>query len=110
MLAKFMAIPHYTYLVLKMPAPNGVLSVYGDLMISYNCNTEAVDIGSASVLTANAQIMIVEASQIDPSTVEVPKQKRTSTAVDPSLVTKKIYLGLPDASKEVTIGAELDPK
>jgi hypothetical protein len=30
MLAKFMAIPHYTYLVLKMSAPNGVLTVYGD--------------------------------------------------------------------------------
>jgi hypothetical protein len=26
MLARFMAIPHYTYLVLKMPAPQGVLS------------------------------------------------------------------------------------
>ena len=110
MLARFMAIPHYTYLVLKMPTPNEVLSVYGDLMISYNCNTEAVDIGSASVLTTNAQIMIAEASQIDRSTVEVPEQKRTSAAVDPSWATKKICLGLPDASKEVTIGAELDPK
>jgi hypothetical protein len=27
MLARFMAIPHYTYLVLKMLAPNGVLSL-----------------------------------------------------------------------------------
>jgi hypothetical protein len=24
MLARFMAVPHYTYLVLKMPTPNGV--------------------------------------------------------------------------------------
>jgi hypothetical protein len=31
MLARFMAIPHYTYLVLKMLAPRGVLTVYGDL-------------------------------------------------------------------------------
>ncbi|XP_039787141.1 uncharacterized protein LOC120653458 [Panicum virgatum] len=30
-LAKFMAIPNDTYLLLKMPAPKGVLSVYGDL-------------------------------------------------------------------------------
>jgi hypothetical protein len=27
MLARFMAILHYTYLVLKMPTPNGILSV-----------------------------------------------------------------------------------
>ena len=26
-LAKFMAIPHYPYLLLKMPGPNGVLSL-----------------------------------------------------------------------------------
>ncbi|XP_014660523.1 uncharacterized protein LOC106804271 [Setaria italica] len=42
MLARFMAIPHHTYLVLKMPAPNGVLSVYGDVETSYKYDTEAV--------------------------------------------------------------------
>ena len=36
-LAKFMAIPNHTYLLLKMLAPNGVLSVYGDLQTSYAC-------------------------------------------------------------------------
>jgi hypothetical protein len=30
-LAKFLAIPHYPYLLLKMPRPNGVLSLRGDL-------------------------------------------------------------------------------
>jgi hypothetical protein len=34
MLAKFMAIPHHTYLIMKMPAPNGILSVLGDIMVS----------------------------------------------------------------------------
>jgi hypothetical protein len=34
-----MAIPHYTYLLLKMPAPNGVLSIYGDLMVAFKCNS-----------------------------------------------------------------------
>ncbi|XP_039778335.1 uncharacterized protein LOC120645630 [Panicum virgatum] len=29
-LAKFMAIPNHTYLLLKMPAPNGVLSIRGN--------------------------------------------------------------------------------
>ena len=28
-LAKFMAIPHYVYLMLKMPGPNGVISIQG---------------------------------------------------------------------------------
>jgi hypothetical protein len=30
-IAKFMAVPHYTYLVLKMPSSAGVLSLQGDL-------------------------------------------------------------------------------
>jgi hypothetical protein len=29
-----MAIPHHTYLIMKMPAPNGILSVLGDIMVS----------------------------------------------------------------------------
>jgi hypothetical protein len=41
-IAKFMAVPHYTHLVLKMPSPVGVLSFQGDLKISHDCNTEAV--------------------------------------------------------------------
>jgi hypothetical protein len=30
--------------------------------------------------------------------------------LDPSLAVKKVCLGLPDASNEVAIGANLDPK
>jgi hypothetical protein len=41
-IAKFMAVPHYTYLVLKMPSPVGVLSLQGDLKISFDCDTEVV--------------------------------------------------------------------
>jgi hypothetical protein len=35
MLARFLALPHYTYIVLKMPAPKGLLTVYGNLLISF---------------------------------------------------------------------------
>jgi hypothetical protein len=38
-IAKFMAVPYYTYLVLKMPSPAGVLSLQGDLKISFDCDT-----------------------------------------------------------------------
>jgi hypothetical protein len=40
-IAKFMAVPHYTYLVLKMPSPASVLSLQGDLKVSHDCDTEA---------------------------------------------------------------------
>jgi hypothetical protein len=37
-LAKFMAIPHYPYLLLKMPGPNSVLSLRGDLKRAFDCD------------------------------------------------------------------------
>jgi hypothetical protein len=36
MLAKFIAIPHHTHLIMKMPAPNVFLFVLSDIMVSYN--------------------------------------------------------------------------
>src|SRR6185312_14803833 len=43
-LAKFMVIPNHTYLLLKMPAPKGVLSVYGDLQTSYACEAKNIEL------------------------------------------------------------------
>jgi hypothetical protein len=37
-LTKFMVIPHYTYLVLKMPEPNGVIFIKGDVKCAYDCD------------------------------------------------------------------------
>ena len=34
-LAKFRAIPHYSYLVLKMPSPIGVMALWAILSIAY---------------------------------------------------------------------------
>jgi hypothetical protein len=47
-IAKFMAVPHYTYFVLEMPSPAGVLSLRGDLKISFDCNTEAVELAATN--------------------------------------------------------------
>jgi hypothetical protein len=56
-IAKFMAVPHYTYLVLKMTSPAGVLSLQGDLKISHDCDTKAVEITSTNQVP-NAMIEI----------------------------------------------------
>jgi hypothetical protein len=47
-IAKFMAVPHYTNLVFKMPSPVGVLTLHGDLKISYDCDTEAVELATTN--------------------------------------------------------------
>jgi hypothetical protein len=43
-LIKFMAVPHYPYLLLKMPGPNGVLSLHGDLRRSFDYDTQVIKI------------------------------------------------------------------
>jgi hypothetical protein len=35
-----MVVPHYTYLVLKMPGPNGIITVKGSFELSDICNKE----------------------------------------------------------------------
>ena len=42
-LAKFMAVPHYVYLLLKMPGNTGVLYLRGDLLKSFECDKEVMD-------------------------------------------------------------------
>jgi hypothetical protein len=110
MLAKFMDIPHHTYLIMKMPVPNGILSVLGDIMVSYNCESTNVELSKDSAIKAVVTVMVAQAAKIDQTTLQVPEQKRTSIALDPSPAVRKVCLGLPDASKEVVIRADLDPK
>ena len=43
-LSKFMAIPHYTYMMLKMPGPTGVISLRGDVRQALTCDRESCDI------------------------------------------------------------------
>ena len=50
-LAKFMAILHYTYLVLKMPSPAGVLALRANLSIPYACETESLTLTEATDLS-----------------------------------------------------------
>jgi hypothetical protein len=72
MLAKFTAFPHHTYLIMKMPAPNEILSFYGDILISYNCESDTVDLAKVSPCKAAATVMVAQATKIDQTTLEVP--------------------------------------
>jgi hypothetical protein len=110
MLARFMAVPHYTYLVLKMPAPKGALTVYGDLLISFKCDNEALEIATTNACFRALAVMVVEAKKVDPFDLTIPEQKRTETALDATPATKKVCLDLADPTKTVVIGDDLGEK
>jgi rhamnose utilization protein RhaD (predicted bifunctional aldolase and dehydrogenase) len=45
--AKFMAIPNYTYLKLKIPGPKGVITVGPTYRHAYECDVECVEYAEA---------------------------------------------------------------
>jgi hypothetical protein len=110
MLAMFMAVPHYTYLVLKMPAPKGVLTVYIDLLISFKCDTAALQIATMHAYFGASAVMVAEAKKVDQSDLTIPEHKRTETTLDVTPSTKKICLGLADPAKTAVIGDDLGEK
>jgi hypothetical protein len=111
-IAKFMAVPHYTYLVLKMPSPAGLLSLQGDLKILHDCDMEAVEIASTNQVP-NAMMEIYAVSKkLAPSELDIPEKSDKSNKPQPAeeVLVKTIDLGTGDSSKTTTIGAGLDPK
>jgi hypothetical protein len=110
-IAKFMAVPHYTYLVL-VPSPAGVLSLQGDLNISFDCDTEAVELAATNQVP-NAMTEIYAASKkLAPGELDIPEKSDNANQPQPAeeVEVKTIDLGTGDSSKTTTIGAGLDPK
>jgi hypothetical protein len=111
-IAKFMAVPHYTYLVLKMPSPSGVLSLQGDLKISHDCDTEAVEIVSTNQVPNAMMEIYVASKKHAPSELDIPRKSDKPNKPHPAeeVLVKTIDLRTGDSSKTTTIGAGLDPK
>jgi len=77
-LAKFMAVPHYVYLLLKMPGKTGVLSLRGDLQKSYECEKEAITYASSNRLPDTSGEVLTVAKQLSQPGMEIPTTKVTS--------------------------------
>jgi hypothetical protein len=49
-LTKFMVLPHYSYLVLKMPTEHGVLTLRGNVYTAYTYEEEGFKVAKATDL------------------------------------------------------------
>ena len=95
-LANFMAVPHYVYLVLKMPSPAGVLSLRANLFVAYACEIESLTLTKAIDLSIQMASVIAEAKMPSADDMEIPEPPRASAK---SKEVKEIGLGLDDPSK-----------
>jgi hypothetical protein len=111
-IAKFMAVPHYTYLVLKMPSPAGVLTLQGDLKISFDCDTEAMELAATNQVPNAMMEMCAASKKLTPTELEIPEKTDIANKPQPSeeVQVKAIDLGTGDSNKTTMNGAGLDPK
>jgi hypothetical protein len=111
-ITKFMAVPHYTYLVLKMPYLAGVLSLQGDLKISFDCDTEAVQLAAMNQVPSAMMEIYAASKRLAPSELDIPEKSDNANKPQPAkeVQVKTIDLGTGDSSKTTTIGAGLNPK
>jgi hypothetical protein len=123
--AKFMAVPNYTYLKLKMSGPNGTITVGSTYRHAYECDVECMEYAEA---IAESEALIAD---LDCLSKEDPDAKRHADNFEPTEAVKSVALDPSndadnfepaeavkfvaldpsnDAGKEVRVGSELDPK
>jgi hypothetical protein len=80
-LAKFMAVPHYVYLLLKMPGRSGVPTLRGNLKKSYDCNQETIQYAlTTRVLDASGEVLAA-AQQLSQAGLEIPTRKASKSSI-----------------------------
>jgi hypothetical protein len=103
--AKFMVVPNYTYLKLKMLGPKGIITVGSTYRHAYECDMECVEYAEVIV---ESEALIAD---LDCLFKEAPDAKRHTCNFEPAEAVKTVALDPSnDAYKQVRIGSELDPK
>ena len=100
-----MAVPHYVYLLLKMPGNTGVLSLRGDLLKS------AIDHASTIRIPSSVSKILAAAKELSLKEL-MPSKKPNQSSVKPTngVGTKTIELQEGDDSKTAIIGVGLGDK
>jgi len=108
-LTKFMAVPYYSYLVLKMPTEKGVLIVRGNVYTAYTCEEESFKITEAIDLSIRTAETVSQAAQASSDQLKLPKQQTLRKNIK-SKEHKEVQLVDGDSEKTALIGANLDAK
>ena len=113
-LAKFMAIPHYAYLKIKLPGPKGLITVIGDYRKSIECARDGAKLAESLVIAeerCQLDWIVAMAGEASAASILV-KDPADEAAFRPSKETKKVKLNPEDSScsKYVVVGTRLDSK
>ena len=74
---KFMAVPNYTYLKLKIPGPRGVITIGTSFQHAYECEVECC--GHATAIIASGELTAIKKE----ITEEAPDPKKSTGSFEP---------------------------
>ena len=109
-LAKFMAVPHYPYLLLKMPRPNGVLSLRGDLKRAFDCDVQTIQIAAKAQAASEREEIATVTAEMNSKELEISAKRPSILAPPKEADMKQIDLGTGDLAQTATISAHLSAK
>jgi hypothetical protein len=95
-LAKFMAVPHYAYLKMKLPGPRGVIMVSGCFKKSLVCAKASSQLAEALVIAEEKRQLL---HRMERTQQDVPVRQSPVEQFKPANDTKKILLDESDPSK-----------
>ena len=104
--AKFMAVPNYTYLKLKMPRPNGVITVGSTFSHAYTCDREHYELA----MTVINSTELPKLRNSSTPTVLDCNEPTSSSAFHLMEETKAVGIDPADLTKTVRIGTKLPAK
>ena len=97
--AKFMAIPNYTYLKLKMSGPNGVITVSSAFSHAFTCDHEHFELATAIInsselpwLGESSTLVVPDCNKSTSSMAFRPLEETKAVAIDPTNPTKLVRI------------------
>jgi hypothetical protein len=107
-MAKFMASPHYSYMILKMSGPQGIITVRADFQGTAECFRVVIQ---AAVTTKPPTTSSVQANSKAEEDLTIPaNEAQVVTSMRLIEETKRINLGFADERKTAIISSSLDDK
>jgi hypothetical protein len=104
--AKFMAVPHYAYLTLKIPGPKGTITVQGSFEVSNTCDREFNRLAQTFGMTAEYARL---KGETDHNILPDVGRSLPDQAFDATQDSKKIQVHPTDPNKITSIAVNLDP-
>jgi hypothetical protein len=104
--AKFMAVPHYAYLTLKIPGPRGTIIVQGSFKVSNTCDKEFNRLAQTfGIIVEYARLK----GETDHNVLADVGRSPPNQAFDVTQDSKKIQVHPIDPNKTTSIAVNLDP-